>query len=126
MEFDRKEFKKKFPNLYKELDEPGEEESPGLDAQDTKACLLSEFTPEIMSYIRRARTRSEALEVVTYLRRRGEISEKQASSLAKQIEEKGIRSFGPLRTWGHYEREFRRRSPEKLDDEDEEEDQKVD
>jgi hypothetical protein len=121
MEFEKKEFSKKFPNLYKELEKPEEEEPHHIDPQDTEKQPLNQCEPEIASYIRRAHTNSEALEVIAYLKKRGEISEKQAIEFREQIEEKGIRSFGPLKTWGHYEREFRTRTPRNLVDEDEEE-----
>ena len=124
MEFDKREFRKKFPSLYKELGEPEEEESPHPEKQDDRGHPLNEFEPQIESYIRRAHTVNEALEVVAYLKKRGEISEKQALELRRQIEERGIRSFGPLRTWGHYERELRARTSRNIDDEEEEKEQK--
>lgn len=126
MEFDRKEFRKKFPNLYRELEEPVEEGSPHTGKQDTEGSPLNESAPQITSYIRRARTIDEALEVIGYLKRRGEISESQAMEFRRQIEEKGVRSFGPLRTWGHYERELRGKPSAKLDDVDEDEQEEVD
>jgi hypothetical protein len=121
MEFDEKEFRKKFPNLCKELGESEEEATPHLEGRGVGGRLLDELEPQTESYIRRARSVNEALEVVSYLRKRGEISENQALELKRKIEEKGIRSFGPLRTWGHYEREFRPRTPRNIDDEEKEE-----
>jgi hypothetical protein len=126
MEFDKKEFRKKFPNLYKELEEPEEEGSSHIDTQDARGHPLHELETQVASYIRRAHTVNEALEVISYLRKKGEISEEQSIELKRQIEEKGVRSFGPLRTWGHYEKELRTRTPRNLDDTDEEEEREVD
>ena len=121
MEFDGKEFRRRFPNLYRELEGTEEKASPRSEIQDAKGILLDKAAPEVTSYIRRARTVDEALEIVGYLKRRGEISEGQAIEFRRQIEQKGVRSFGPLRTWGHYERELRKKTSVHPDNADEEE-----
>ena len=73
--------------------------------------------PDVISYVRRARTDSEAVEIVNYLRKRGEISEEYSHALLKQIQKKGVRSFGGLKTWGHYERECRKEPIRESEDE---------
>lgn len=123
MEFDEREFKRKFPHLYEELEgspvaEEDDAESP--ESVDTETDKSGEYLPEIMSYIRRARSNDEAVEAVNYLRKRGELSEKHASSLTKQIKEQGVRSFGSLKTWGYYEREFRKKTTDPDEDNSEE------
>ncbi len=126
MEFDEREFKKRFPHLYEELQgSPASEEddSDSTEAEDTQADSASEYPPEIMSYVRRAHTNNEAAEVVNYLKKRGELSEKHASSLLKQISEQGVRSFGNLKTWGWYEREFRKKTTDRGEDDGEEVDE---
>jgi hypothetical protein len=125
MEFDNREFRRKFPHLYKELGEPEEEDSIRPIDQDKNPLLAGDCTSEVISYLRRARTDDEALEVISYLKGRGEILEEQASDLRRQIEERGVRSFGDLKTWGHYEREFRKKTKKETNEE-EQEDQPVD
>jgi hypothetical protein len=123
MEFDEREFKRKFPHLYEELEDspPTEEaDSESPESMDTEKDKSGEYIPEFRSYIRRARTNDEAVEVVNYLRKRGELSEKHASGLLKQIKEQGVRSFGSLKTWGYYEREFRKKTTDPEGDNSEE------
>jgi hypothetical protein len=124
MEFDRKEFKRKFPNLSRELEKPEEQVSKQLGAQDEKPSLIGGYAPEIISYLRRALTNNQALEIIGYLKKRGEISEDQANALKRQIEEKGVRSFGRVRVWGDYERKLRSR--QSLDGEVDEDDNGLD
>ena len=126
MEFDKKEFRKKFPNIYKELGEPLEEGSSHPEKLDDEGQQPTELEPQIESYLRRARTVNEALEIVSYLEKRGEISESNALELKREIEKNGVRSFGPLRSWGHYEREFRPKTPRRIDYDDEEDEQEAD
>jgi hypothetical protein len=123
MEFNEREFKRKFPHLYEELEDSPvaeEDDSESAEPEDTQPDSSSEYPPEIRSYIRRARTNDEAVEVVNYLKKRGELSEKHARSLLKQINEQGVRSFGNLKTWGFYEREFRKKAPDHDEDDSEE------
>jgi hypothetical protein len=120
MEFDEREFKRKFPHLYEELEDPttGEnEDSESSEVQDAEPNVPDVYPAEAISYIRRARTNDEAIEVVDYLRRRGELSENAATSILRQIRNQGVRSFGSLKTWGHYERELRKKAAVKVEDE---------
>jgi hypothetical protein len=109
MEYDREEFKRKFPHLHKEIEEIEEEAVTQAGLQDTERGSLSGHVPDVIKYVRRARTENEAMEIVNYLRERGEVSEEYSRTLVKQIREKGVRSFGSLRTWGHYEKELRKK-----------------
>nr|MDO8097776.1 DUF2095 family protein [Candidatus Njordarchaeota archaeon] len=125
MEYDREEFKRKFPHLHKELEEADEEAVTQARLQDTDNDSVGGHMPDVMSYIRRARTDNEAMEIVNYLRRRGEISEEHSRTLVKQIQERGVRSFGSLRIWGHYEKELRK-EPIVCGDEEEDENEWTD
>jgi hypothetical protein len=122
MEYDKDEFKRKFPHLHKELEGSNSDlRQTGSEEHDLDS--LSGQVPDVVSYIRRAHTDSEAMEIVNYLRRREEISEEYCGVLLNQIQKKGVRSFGSLKTWGHYEREYRKetmraRDEERSDEED--------
>ena len=123
MEFDEKEFRKKFPHLYEELEDStseGKDGSESSEVQGDELVTSDRCSGEAVSYIRRAHSNEEAIEVVDYLRKRGELSANEASSILKQIEERGVRSFGNLKTWGHYERELRKKAAVKLEDDEEE------
>nr|MDO8135232.1 DUF2095 family protein [Candidatus Njordarchaeum guaymaensis] len=126
MEYDREEFKRKFPHLHKELEEVEEEALTQAELQDANRDSLSGHITDVISYIRRARTDSEAVEIVNYLGKRGEISEEHSRALLKQIQEEGVRSFGSLRTWGHYEKELRKEQIICGDDEEEDGDEGFD
>jgi len=126
MEYDREEFKRKFPHLHKELEELEEEALTQAELQDANRDSLNGHIPDVISYIRRARTDSEAVEIVNYLRKRGEISEEHSRTLLKHIQEEGVRSFGSLRTWGHYEKELRKEQIICGDDEEEDGDEGFD
>lgn len=106
MEYDKGEFKKRYPHLHKEL-ETEEDDIEQTECADIHHSPSGEHVPDVISYVRRARTDSEATEIVNYLRKRGEISEEYSHTMIKQIQEKGVRSFGSLRTWGNYEKELR-------------------
>jgi hypothetical protein len=119
MEFDEKEFRRKFPHLYEELEDStseGKDDSESSEAQEAEADTSDRYSVEAVSYIRRAHSNEEAIEVADYLRKRGELSPNEASSILKQIKEQGVRSFGSLKTWGHYERELRKKVDIKLED----------
>lgn len=123
MEFDEREFKRKFPHLYEELGDStaaGNGDSESSMVQDAKPDVSDGFPAEAISYIRRARTNDEAIEVVSYLRKRGELSEHDAAGILKQIKDEGVRSFGSLKTWGHYERVLRKKATVDVEEDEEE------
>jgi hypothetical protein len=98
-----KELKRNFPNLLKELGErkPDKGKPPRVRVDKGRG-----YDPSILDFLRRCDNDREALEIVDYLERRGEITETYAASLRKRIKEKGVRSFGEKRAPGHYFREF--------------------
>ena len=54
------------------------------------------------------RNKEEAIEIVHYLNAKLEITKEEAEVLLEKIETEGLRSFGSLKTWGFYERNFRK------------------
>lgn len=99
---DIEEFKKKFPHLAKEILE-------GKKGQKLKLKIYYDpwrgFQPGVIDFIRRARSVEEALEVINYMEKRGEISHDEAEALRKQLKEKGLESFGPRKYDGYYLKE---------------------
>jgi hypothetical protein len=49
----------------------------------------------VIDFLRRCDTEEQGLEIIDYLKKRGEISEKYATELKMQLLRDGIRSFGP-------------------------------
>ena len=123
MEIDKKSMKKMFPNLIKEL-ETGENKVPidGVRADAAKAEegvadieeeLLAEaenalpdkfrhYNPTVIDFIRRCDTQAQAEEIITYLQKRGEITEVDAKKVRAQLKKEGVRSFGPKKEEDYY------------------------
>ncbi len=105
---DTDEFRKKFPNLAKELD-GGEEQKITIDAvrlnpkEGEKASDKSDrYEPAAIDFLRRCDTEDDAIKIIEYLERRGEIDKKYAKSLRAQLLQDGIESFGTKKEPGHY------------------------
>lgn len=112
MEFDEKTFKKLFPNLYHEMMlkkmgisidavrvDQGEAEKEAMRPR-------APTTPTAIDYLRRCEDDREAMEVIDYLEKQGEISSEEAEGLRKQVTERGVRSFGKKKEWGYYSTKF--------------------
>ena len=112
MEIDPKTFKKLFPNLYREMMLKRmsisidavrlDQEEAEKEASKPKAPTM----PTAIDYLRRCDTDDEALKVVDYLEKRGEITGDQAEKFRKQIREHGVRSFGKKKEWGYYSTKY--------------------
>jgi hypothetical protein len=108
VEADYKSFKKMFPHLAKEL--AGEDNIVSIDsvrakAEEDEESQIDEFhnyVPTVVDFIRRCNTEKEAHEIIAYLEKRCEITKEHARELRKQLEQKGVRSFGPKKTEGYY------------------------
>lgn len=106
-EIDKEEFKNHFPVLYREIIE-GEEEIQEEEIRTTagvkKVRKFKGYTPGVIDFICRCTTKEEALEIIEYMVAKGDISEKHATELKKQLKEKGLDFFGEHRSPGYYER----------------------
>ena len=65
------------------------------------------YSPDVIDFLRRCTTEDEALEIIDFLEKRGEINSNHAKELRNQLKDQGLRSFGTKKSWGHYERETR-------------------
>jgi hypothetical protein len=61
--------------------------------------------PDVIDFIRRCDNEKQAVEIINYLERRNEIGSAYAKKLKKQLEEKGVRSFGSKKQEDYYSRE---------------------
>jgi len=102
--FSKEELKRDFPNIVKEIEETPSEENLSVKVDRSRG-----YTPNVIDFIMRCDKNEEAIEIIDYLEKRKEITPAYASSLRKQINEKGVRSFGKKRTPGYYFRAFGRK-----------------
>jgi hypothetical protein len=103
---EKEEFKKRFPFLAKEI-EKGEGKAE-LNFQVEKPKQKRKFAgynPDVVDFLRRCNTEEEALEIIEYMKKREEITEEESQTLIEQLNEEGVRSFGPKKTPGYYEKE---------------------
>lgn len=111
MEIDKETFRKMFPNLAREM-ETGVCKtaitSVRLDPEEGEKVASKKFdgyNPDVIDFIRRCDNEGQAEEIIAYLERRGEISRSYASSLRKQLKERGVRSFGSKKEDAYYLRQ---------------------
>jgi hypothetical protein len=130
MAIDKKSLKKMFPNLYKELEageakisidsirknpQEAEAEAENCEAEEetevepTESTFMPDklrhFNPSAEDFIRRCDTEAQAEEIIAYLQKKGEITEKYAEQLRFQLKSRGVRSFGPKKDEYYYFRE---------------------
>jgi hypothetical protein len=108
LEFDKETFKKKFPNLAKELESDEHKvslSSVRTDAEtgeDAASERFVHYVPDVIDFIRRCDTEEQAEEIIGYMEKRGEIEKQYARKLREQLKDKGVRSFGPKKEEDYY------------------------
>jgi len=108
MALDKESMKRMFPSLAKELE--GEDNRVAVNSVRTetpigeKACSkdFSNYSPDVIDFIRRCDTTEQAEEIITYMEKRGEIEKQYATELRNQLREKGVRSFGSKKENDYY------------------------
>jgi len=100
------EFKKRFPNLAGEM-ERGVGKAD-LTLRFGRERRFAGYEPTAVDFIRRCRRPEEAHEIIDYLEARGELSGGEAQAMRLKLEKEGLKSFGPHKAPGYYEREDRR------------------
>ncbi len=100
-----REFKESFPVLTEEL-ETGTTKQRKIDGvrgmEEESEPVKIRYTPSVVDYIRRCDTDEQAVEIVEYLLKQGEISQKEARTIKSQLRAQGIRSFGSKKERDHY------------------------
>lgn len=108
MELDKKSFKKMFPNLAEELDDPESRiavnsvRSDSQTGEEAASRKFADYVPDVIDFIRRCDTFEQAEEIVAYLEKRGEIDKEYAERLRTQLKDKGLRSFGQKKEESYY------------------------
>jgi hypothetical protein len=114
-EYDREEFRERFPALARELEE-GEKlqitayrtsEEEALEEEEVELQDFSGYNPTIIDFLRRCETDEEALEIINWMEERGEITHEMAKDLRITLAKNGVRAFGPKKEWGWYEKHGR-------------------
>jgi hypothetical protein len=109
MERDR--FKKLFPHLANEMEsgrsraDVNDNSETGESKANNKARKWAGYDPDVVDFIRRCETVEQAEEVVDYMESRGEITAERAVEIRKQIAKEGLRSFGPKKEEGFYQKD---------------------
>jgi hypothetical protein len=101
------EFREVFPTLSKELEEQTTKtfkiDGVRIMAEETDSTEDAKtFTPDVIDYIRRCDTVSQALEIVDFLMKQNEINPSQAKEIKSQLKADGLRSFGSKKEKDHY------------------------
>ena len=108
METDKKSFKKMFPNLSEELELETGKVAINSVRTDTDAAESDEedkfknYNPNVVDFIRRCDSETQAEEIIHYLEKRGELNKDYAKVLRQQSKKKGLRSFGSKREENYY------------------------
>ena len=106
-EFNVEEFKRKFPKLAEEI----------FNSKDKHLTLRVEsgfsdpwrnYVPTVIDYIRRCKTVDEALRVIEYLSKRGELTGEEAEELKSILLTQGLDFFGSRKEDDYYYKEARR------------------
>ena len=120
--FNRDEIQDNFPSIFKEMVNNTQISSEDLKsiltedsnsiAESTKEIefqtklkekdYLQGFDPKATDFIRRAKTKTEAIEVIEFLAEKQEITLVEAENLKKKLQEKSLTSFGEHKADGFY------------------------
>ena len=105
----KKGFRDIFPALNEELDNE-ETKTHRIDGVRTMSEESEQngkddartFMPDVVDYIRRCDTVTQAVEIVDFMVKRGEISQKKAREIKAQLRNEGLRSFGSKKERDYY------------------------
>jgi len=108
MKVDRNKFRKMFPHLAREMDARQNRiaitsvRSDLHTGEKAPSKKFSQYSPDVIDFLRRCDHEQQAGEVINYLERSKEISREYAQRLKKQLKEKGVRSFGSKKEEDYY------------------------
>jgi hypothetical protein len=103
-----KEFKESFPAISDEL-ERGLTQDYKIQGVRTKLSEKSEekpakgtYIPGVIDYIRRCDTVNQAIEIIEWMVKQGEITRAEARDIKIQLRSEGLRSFGTKKEKDYY------------------------
>ncbi|MFQ6129958.1 MAG: DUF2095 family protein [Candidatus Hadarchaeaceae archaeon] len=104
----RKELRRNYPNLAEEWGGVGtiriDAVRTSLKEAEKVAHSVQGYEPTVIDFIRRCENDDQALGVINFLEKQGEIESSYARRLRIQLAERGLRSFGKQRKPGCYDR----------------------
>jgi hypothetical protein len=109
---EKKDFKRLFPHIADEMESGASKidiykaiESPrSTDPSYKEDRKYAGFQPGAIDFIRRCQKTREAEEIISFLEKKSDINRDEADALRKQLREEGLRSFGPHKGPGFYEK----------------------
>lgn len=108
MDVEKKRFRRMFPNLAQEMnnEEYGTKinsvRSDPTAGENVASEKFTEYSPDVIDFLRRCDKAEQAEEIICYMEKRGEIGVTYANKLRKQLKEKGVRSFGAKKEDDYY------------------------
>lgn len=104
MRMDVEEFKKKYPNIAKELFSDYKPEGSSIDVRFETPLTdpWRGYLPGPVDYIRRAKSIEEAIKVIDYLEEHGEITSDEAQMYREKLLKEGLEAFGPRKEDNYY------------------------
>ena len=108
VDVEKDKFRKIFPNLFKEMSnrtcvsKTKGLESNSIASEKVVSKKFSNYTPDIIDYLRRCDKKEQAEKIICYLEKTREISHEYAKQLRKQLMTKGVRSFGTKKGTDYY------------------------
>ena len=103
---ERDDFKKRYPTLAKEMEEGTGKADLVFEVEAPKPdCRFAGYDPGVTDFLRRCSSDEEAFEIIEYLVKRGEVTAEEAEELHRRLRDEGLRSFGPKKKPGFYEKE---------------------
>jgi hypothetical protein len=108
MGMNNEQFRKMFPNLVKELETEAQKigissvSSHQKNGEKASSRIFAGYTPDVIDFIRRCKNKQQADEIISFLVKKGEIDSEYAMKLKQQLDEKGVRSFGPIKEVDYY------------------------
>jgi hypothetical protein len=109
---EKKDFKRLFPHITDEIEsgtskvdfDKINEPLPSTEPSYKEDRKYTGYQPGAIDFIRRCKKPKEAEEIIGFLEKKGEIKQDEADALRKQLRNEGLRSFGPHKGPGFYEK----------------------
>lgn len=106
-EYTEDEFRRKFPKISQEMGGSGTVRIGAVRTSSKEAEKVAHsvhgYEPCAVDYIRRCKSDEEALEIINFLEKKGDIEPEYANRLRTQLTRQGLRSFGAKKNPGCYE-----------------------
>ncbi len=108
MNLEKKKFQKMFPKLAQEMTSGNcvtkidSVRSDIATAEKVVSKKFTDYTPDVIDFIRRCEGIEQAKEIICYLEKREEITPEYANKLRNQLKSKGIKSFGSKKENDYY------------------------